>query len=91
MSPTAIAETVTRPARAKLNLTLRITGKRADGYHLLDSIVAFAEIGDRVAARLAERAEFTLSGPFATDLAGERDNLVTRAAAALATTAGIAA
>ena len=91
MTESRVAESVTRTARAKLNLTLRITGKRADGYHLLDSIVAFAEIGDRVTARLAERTEFTLSGPFASDLAGERDNLVTRAAASLAMTAGIAA
>ena len=91
MTESGVADSATRAARAKLNLTLRITGKRADGYHLLDSIVAFAEIGDRITARLAGRADFTLSGPFAADLAGERDNLVTRAAASLAAAAHVPA
>jgi len=90
VSDTAVAA-VTRTARAKLNLTLRITGKRADGYHLLDSLVAFAEVGDRVTARLADHAGFALSGPFAAALAGESDNLVTRAASALAEAAAVPA
>jgi 4-diphosphocytidyl-2-C-methyl-D-erythritol kinase len=86
-----VASTISRDARAKLNLTLRITGRRDDGYHLLDSLVAFAEIGDRVTARLAERGSIRVSGPFASALAGESDNLVTRAAAALAAAASVPA
>jgi len=86
-----VAASVTRPARAKLNLTLRITGRRADGYHLLDSLVAFAELGDRVTARLADGTSFTLRGPFAAALAAESDNLVTRAAASLAAAAAVPA
>jgi 4-diphosphocytidyl-2-C-methyl-D-erythritol kinase len=87
----AVATSVARLARAKLNLTLRITGRREDGYHLLDSLVAFAEIGDRLTARLADRGSFTVSGPFASALADESDNLVTRAASALAVAAGVPA
>jgi 4-diphosphocytidyl-2-C-methyl-D-erythritol kinase len=87
----AVATSVARLARAKLNLTLRITGRREDGYHLLDSLVAFAEIGDRLTARLADRGGFTVSGPFAAALANESDNLVTRAASALAAAACVPA
>ncbi len=66
-------------ARAKVNLSLHITGKRDDGYHLLDSIVIFPEIGD-----VLRRAGpgLTITGPFAEGLSAE-DNLVTRAAALL--------
>ena len=91
MTGAAVATCVTRLARAKLNLTLRITGRREDGYHLLDSLVGFAEIGDRLTARLADREAFTVSGPFASALAGESDNLVTRAASALAAAAAVPA
>ena len=35
------------PAPAKINLALHVTGRRADGYHLLDSLVVFTELGDR--------------------------------------------
>lgn len=65
-------------ARAKLNLTLRVVGKRADGYHLLDSLVAFADIADAIA--IAQAGEFALAvdGPFAASLSGS-DNLVERA------------
>ena len=42
-------------APAKINLTLHVTGQRADGYHLLDSLVVFADIGDRIAVRPADR------------------------------------
>jgi 4-diphosphocytidyl-2-C-methyl-D-erythritol kinase len=65
-------------ARAKLNLTLRVVGKRADGYHLLDSLVAFADIADAIA--IAQAGEFALAvdGAFAASLSGS-DNLVERA------------
>jgi len=91
LSDHEVAASITRVARAKLNLTLRITGRRADGYHLLDSLVAFAELGDRVTARLAARESFAVTGPFAPALAAEGDNLVTRAAAALAAAAAVPA
>ncbi len=78
------------PAPAKLNLYLHVTGRRADGYHLLDSLVAFADIGDRVAAALAPRLSLAMTGPFASSLAGEavEKNLVWRAAETLAAKLG---
>lgn len=66
-------------ARAKLNLSLRVVGKRADGYHLLDSLVAFADIGDEIAVASAAGFALTLDGPFGRALEGH-DNLVARAA-----------
>jgi 4-diphosphocytidyl-2-C-methyl-D-erythritol kinase len=47
------AEWITRQARAKINLTLHVTGQRADGYHLLDSLVCFADVYDTLRVRLA--------------------------------------
>lgn len=78
------------PAPAKLNLYLHVTGRRADGYHLLDSLVAFADIGDRISAAPAARLSLDLTGPFAPALAGEavESNLVWRAAMALAARLG---
>jgi 4-diphosphocytidyl-2-C-methyl-D-erythritol kinase len=71
---------------------LHVTGRRADGYHELDSLVAFADIGDRLDARPAADLSLTVAGPQAGSLAalGE-DNLVLRAARRLAARAGIAA
>ena len=76
-------------APAKINLTLHVTGKRADGYHLLDSLVVFAGIGDRLHAEPADGLSLRVNGPFAAGLDGESDNLVLRAAQALADAAGI--
>jgi 4-diphosphocytidyl-2-C-methyl-D-erythritol kinase len=78
---------VVRAAPAKLNLTLRVVGRRADGYHEVDSVVAFAELGDVVRAQAADRLTLVLEGPFASALANAgpaADNLVLRAATALA-------
>ncbi len=66
-------------APAKVNLTLHVTGRRADGYHLLDSLVAFADVGDRVTAERGQGLRLTLGGPMAAGLSGD-DNLVLRAA-----------
>jgi 4-diphosphocytidyl-2-C-methyl-D-erythritol kinase len=77
-------------APAKVNLTLRITGRRADGYHLLDSLVVFAGIGDRLMLRPASDLSLTVTGPFGDGLAAEADNLVLRAARRLAEAAGLA-
>ena len=71
-------------APAKVNLALHVTGRRGDGYHLLDSLVVFAGAHDRLAASPAERLCLTLGGPFARGLTAEPDNLVLRAARALA-------
>lgn len=64
-------------ARAKINLTLRVLGKRPDGFHELDSIVAFADIGDTVMMAPGKPRQVDAFGPFASDIVG--DNLVTRA------------
>jgi 4-diphosphocytidyl-2-C-methyl-D-erythritol kinase len=79
-------------AAAKVNLLLHVIGRRADGYHLVDSLVAFANIGDRLTACPSERLSLALAGPEATSLAeeGER-NLVLRAARLLAECAGLPA
>lgn len=73
------------PARAKLNLYLHITGRRADGFHLLESLVGFAGVGDAVTAMPAPDFSLTVEGPFAGALEGTPpgDNLVLRAAEAL--------
>ncbi|UOK72129.1 4-(cytidine 5'-diphospho)-2-C-methyl-D-erythritol kinase [Ancylobacter polymorphus] len=71
-------------APAKVNLTLRVLGRRADGYHDLSSVVAFAGAGDRLALRPGAELSLGLEGPGAPVLAGEADNLVLKAARALA-------
>ena len=59
---------VTAYAPAKVNLYLHVTGWRADGYHLVDSLVAFADIGDRLTAEPACSLSLAVDGPEATDL-----------------------
>lgn len=68
------------PAPAKLNLCLHVTGRRADGYHLLDSLVVFADIADQVEVSTGTGLSLHLSGPEAAGLQAEQDNLVLRAA-----------
>jgi 4-diphosphocytidyl-2-C-methyl-D-erythritol kinase len=83
---------VTAFAPAKVNLYLHVTGRRTDGYHLLDSLVAFPDVGDRVVAEPAAVFSLEVSGPEACSLtsAGD-DNLVLRAARLFAAEARIAA
>jgi 4-diphosphocytidyl-2-C-methyl-D-erythritol kinase len=69
-------------ARAKVNLALHVTGRRADGYHLLDSLVGFAAFGDTVRVEPAPDLSLAIDGPFAAGLS-VTDNLVLRAARAL--------
>ena len=69
-------------APAKVNLTLHVTGQRADGYHLLDSLVVFCGIGDQISACLAPALDLTITGPQSHLLAAGEDNLVLRAARA---------
>ena len=86
----AAAATVFAPA--KLNLYLHVLGRRADGYHLIDSLVAFADVGDHIAARAAAELSLEIDGLEAPSLAGlGEDNLVLRAARALAADAGVRA
>lgn len=77
-------------APAKVNLFLHVTGRRADGYHLLDSLAVFGPAADILTAAPAEALSLTLDGPFGAALAAEPDNLVLRAARALAAAAGVA-
>ncbi len=70
-------------APAKVNLYLHVTGRRADGYHLLDSLAVFPDVGDVLTAAPADALSLHVEGPFAAGLAGEADNLVLRAARAL--------
>lgn len=80
-------------APAKINLTLQVLGRRADGYHLLDSLVAFASLHDVLRVEAADALTLSVEGPTAADLAAslQGDNLVLRAARRLAEAAGIAA
>ena len=68
-------------APAKINLSLHVTGQRSDGYHLLDTMVAFADVGDVVSLSVADKTSLTVTGPEAASLQNSGDNLVTRALA----------
>ncbi len=75
-------ETAVETARAKLNLALHVRTRRPDGYHELETLFAFVEHGDTLRVTPAEADSLAVTGPFARALAGEDDNLVTRAARA---------
>ena len=75
-------------APAKINLFLHVGEKRADGYHELESLVAFADVADELTLEAADKLSLTIEGPFAAALAGEADNLVLRAARGAAKIAG---
>ena len=78
MSEIASAETaLVETALAKVNLSLRVVGCRTDGYHELESVVAFATAGDRLSLAPGPAFALHVDGPFQTALAGE--NLVTKA------------
>lgn len=70
-------------APAKVNLYLSVLGRRDDGYHLLDSLVVFAGVGDFIEASPGPRASLSTRGPRAGELGETDDNLVQRAARAL--------
>lgn len=76
-------------APAKVNLTLHVTGQRADGYHLLDSLVVFADVGDRLA--LNRQAQMTLEviGEYAPGVPDDARNLVWQAAQAIGWTGSV--
>ena len=70
-------------AYAKLNLALHVTGQRADGYHLLDTLVAFADYGDEITVTSAAEDSFSLSGRYGQHLPTCGNNLVLKARDAL--------
>ncbi len=71
-------------APAKLNLSLHVLGRRADGYHRIESLVTFASVGDRLTLEPGAPLRLALFGPFAPGLAADETNLVLRAARAFA-------
>ncbi|ODA67272.1 4-diphosphocytidyl-2-C-methyl-D-erythritol kinase [Methyloligella halotolerans] len=73
---------LTEPARAKLNLTLLVHGRRADGYHELESLVAFADLGDELSLEAGDAPVLDVTGPFASAIDG--DNLLERVSRAAA-------
>lgn len=82
----ALSET----APAKLNLYLHVVGRRSDGYHHLDSLVAFTQAADRLRAEPAPELSLAVDGLFAEGLKGETNNIVLKAARALAAHAAVA-
>jgi 4-diphosphocytidyl-2-C-methyl-D-erythritol kinase len=79
-----VAISLAAVAPAKVNLTLRILGRRADGYHELESLVVFAGCGDHLTFDAGPSLDLTVSGPTAGQSGAVADNLVLRAAKALA-------
>ncbi len=70
-------------APAKLNLTLHILGKREDGYHELESLVVFLEIGDEISIQPSDDLHVNISGLFSGSIPVSDDNIVLKAARAL--------
>jgi 4-diphosphocytidyl-2-C-methyl-D-erythritol kinase len=77
-------------ARAKVNLWLKVVGRRPDGYHLLDSLVAFTDLADEIEVAPASGLSLEIVGPAAASLDGDADNLALKAARLLAGRAGVA-
>ena len=71
-------------ARAKVNLTLRVNGRRSDGFHDLESVVAFADCADRLTLTPGSDLDLRMSGPLAQSCGETSDNLVLKAARLLA-------
>lgn len=84
-------ETFRSPALAKINLYLHVVGRRQDGYHLLDSLIAFAGIGDDIHAEASDDFSLIVKGPRRDEVPGDDTNLVLGAARRLAQAAGIKA
>jgi 4-diphosphocytidyl-2-C-methyl-D-erythritol kinase len=77
-----VSVTLLEKAPAKINLTLRVLGRRADGYHELESLVAFADVTDVVTLQPDAEDELKITGPFAGNSGPAADNLVLRALSA---------
>lgn len=81
---------LTALAPAKINLFLHVGALDAGGYHPLSSLVAFADVGDRVSVEPADRLSLTVNGPFGASLSATPDNLILRALRRLGEACGIA-
>jgi 4-diphosphocytidyl-2-C-methyl-D-erythritol kinase len=81
---------LTESAPAKINLFLRLTGKRADGYHEMQSLMAFTELGDALAVEPAEALSLAVTGPVAADVPRDAGNLILKAATRLDASRGAA-
>lgn len=81
--------TIKAIARAKVNLTLHVTGQRDDGKHLLDSLVVFADVADQLGATTAPDLRISVQGPFSTGVPTDHTNLMMRAAEALRMARGV--
>ncbi|TPJ42973.1 4-(cytidine 5'-diphospho)-2-C-methyl-D-erythritol kinase [Mesorhizobium sp. B2-6-5] len=76
-------------APAKINLALHVTGRRPDGYHLIESLAVFTRFGDRIEIAPAEADDFAVSGRYAPDVPPDGGNLVLKARDALRQAAGL--
>ena len=72
--------TDTETAYAKINLALHVRRRRADGYHDIETLFAFARHGDQLQASLSDTLDLTIDGPFGSSLSADEDNLVMQAA-----------
>ncbi|MBF9030770.1 4-(cytidine 5'-diphospho)-2-C-methyl-D-erythritol kinase [Rhodobacterales bacterium HKCCE3408] len=77
-------------APAKVNLALHVTGQRSDGYHLLDSLVVFADVGDRLTFEDSDTRSLSVTGPFADGVPTGAENLIWKAADLLDPDRGVA-
>lgn len=85
-----MSEATTVAAPAKLTLTLRVTGVRDDGYHLIDAEMVSLDVADELTFTDAAETRITLSGPTSAGLSAGADNLVARALRAVGRTAHVA-
>jgi 4-diphosphocytidyl-2-C-methyl-D-erythritol kinase len=76
----AATSALSEDGRAKVNLTLRVVGRRVDGYHDLESVVAFADCADRLSLTPGSELDLKTTGPLAQDCGDIADNLVFKAA-----------
>jgi 4-diphosphocytidyl-2-C-methyl-D-erythritol kinase len=83
-----VSATLCDTARAKINLTLRVAGRRADGYHDLESLVAFADLADELTLEPGPATKLDVAGRFADACGAHPGNLVLKAARALGLPAG---
>jgi 4-diphosphocytidyl-2-C-methyl-D-erythritol kinase len=76
-------DNLTEIGYAKINLALHVRSRRDDGYHMLETLFAFAEDGDRLTMPLSDKTELSMTGPFAGGLSNGPENLVLRAVEAV--------
>jgi 4-diphosphocytidyl-2-C-methyl-D-erythritol kinase len=75
-------------APAKINLALHVTGRRADGYHLIESLAVFTRFGDRVSIEPADEDALSVAGPYASAIPTDENNLILKARDALRAASG---